>query len=462
MIKNLTLITSSICNLDCSYCFLHKNNAYKEYNKNIYESFQNGSYLKNVLKTFELMQWNRDNVDSISFWGGESLTYINILQQQLPIIFKSFPNINTMLLSTNFSINIEKFVNFLIELDKNIKHPITVRLQLSIDGPNNTLMRETGHNVKEEIYLKNIEILSNLMNNTYFEYVKLRLAIRATVNKDVYMSKLTTYEQIKEYLEPFYNFIKQFQRKCIGKSIDFDSVNIWPVLATPYYESSDDGRKLTQIAKIWESVMNNEFLDIPLSRTITLFQGGGSYDKNKPLFVPNTECSELKHSITINYDGSICECSGSYIDNYPLYQQELVQNKEEHLYNVATAHSKMVNYNPITEPEIIDNKKWYVHDGGYRNTNFTYLTSIIMIAEELALSGQISAVYLYDKEKLLRHSMMLLNNSCSRNNIAQTFSPYIKPIEEIRRYFNGILEHIDDMNTITLKNQEGLGSIYGL
>jgi len=39
MIKNLTLITSSICNLDCSYCFLHKNNAYKEYNKNIYESF---------------------------------------------------------------------------------------------------------------------------------------------------------------------------------------------------------------------------------------------------------------------------------------------------------------------------------------------------------------------------------------------------------------------------------------
>jgi len=113
-----------------------------------------------------------------------------------------------MLLSTNFSINIEKFVNFLIELDKNIKHPITVRLQLSIDGPNNTLMRETGHNVKEEIYLKNIEILSNLMNNTYFEYVKLRLAIRATVNKDVYMSKLTTYEQIKEYLEPFYNFIK--------------------------------------------------------------------------------------------------------------------------------------------------------------------------------------------------------------------------------------------------------------
>jgi len=48
--------------------------------------------------------------------------------------------------------------------------------------------------------------------------------------------------------------------------------------------------------------------------------------------------------------------------------------------------------------------------------------------------------------------MMLLNNSCSRNNIAQTFSPYIKPIEEIRRYFNGIMEHIDDMNTITLKN----------
>lgn len=462
MIKSLTLITSSSCNLNCSYCFLHKNNAYKEFDKNIYQAFQDGSYIKNVLKTFKSMEWDCNNVDHLSFWGGESLTHIDSVRKELPSIFKSFPNINAILLSTNFSINVEKFVNFLIDLDKIVKNPITVRLQLSIDGPNDSLMRKTGHNVKEEIYLKNIETLSNLMNNTYFEYVNLRLAIRATVNKDIYLSQLTTYEQIKEYLDPFYYFVKQFQKKCIGKSIDFDSVNIWPVLATPYHESSEDGKELTKIAKIWESVMNNEFLDIPLSRTITLFQGGSSYDKNKPLFIPNTECSELKHAITVNYDGSLCECSGSYIDHYPLYQQELLENNEKHLYNVAIAHSKMVNYNPITDPDSIINKNWYVHNGGYRNTNFICLTSIISLAEELALSGQISAVYLYDKEKLLRHSLMLLNNSCSRNNIAQTFSPYIKPIEEIRRYFNGIMEHVDDMNTITLKNQEGLGRIYGL
>lgn len=462
MIKSLTLITSSVCNLDCSYCFLHKNQAYKEYDKAIHAAFQNGTYLQNVVNTFKTMNWDCNNIDQLSFWGGETLTHIENIRQQLPIIFKHFPNIESILISTNFSINIEKFVNFLIDLDKIITHPITIRLQLSIDGPNNTTMRLTGHNVKEEIYLKNIETLCNLMNNTYFKYVQLRLAIRATVNKEVYMSELITYEQIKEYLEHFHSFIKKFQMKCLSKSLTFDSVNIWPVLSTPYYESSEDGRKLAQIGKIWESVMNNEFKDIPLSRTITLFQGGGSYDKNRPLFIPNIECSELKHAITINYDGSICECSGSYIDHYPLYQKELLDTNENHLYNVATAHAKMVNYNPNTDSDIILTKNWYVHDGGYKNTNFTYLTSIILIAEELALSGQISAVYLYDKEKLLRHSMMLLNNSCSRNNIAQTFSPYIKPIEEIRRYFNGIMEHLDDMNTITLKNQEGLGTIYGL
>lgn len=254
----------------------------------------------------------------------------------------------------------------------------------------------------------------------------------------------------------------QFKKKCISKSLVFAGLDFWPVLATPYYESTEDGRKLAQIDMLWNQVLNNEFKDFPLSRSISLVQGTGSYDKNCNLFKTNTECSELKHSITLNYDGTICECSGSYIDHFEPYQKELQTTKEDELYKVALTHSKMVNYNPIQHPEEIDKKKWFVHNGGYRNTKFTYLTSIILIAEELALSGQISPYYLYDKELLLRHSIMLLNNSCSRNNIAQTHSPYIKPIEELRRYFNGAMANIDKMNTITLLNQEGVKQLYEL
>lgn len=450
-IFGLTLITSSTCNLNCEYCFLHKNEAYKLYNQNIKESINNGSYFTNISNTFQTMGWDKEKISQISFWGGETLIHIENIQKHLPIIFSLFPNVNNFLLSTNFSINIEKFFNFLVDLNKLANNRIVVNLQLSIDGPNGSSMRKQGHNVKEEIYYKNMETFCNLVNNIQLKNLEIHVSIRPTISKNLYLTELNTYDKIKNYLTPFYEFIDVFASKCISKSLMFSTLDIWPVLATPYYESSKDGRLLQNIERLWFQVVMNEFKDIPLRKNVTLFQGGNSFDKNPSMFQSNNECSELKHSITINYDGTICECSGSYIDHFEPYQQELLKTGENELYKVATAHSKMVNYNPLTNPEIIEEKKWYVHDGGYRNTHFIGLTSIILLAEELALSGQISSIYLYDKEKLLKHSLMLLNNSCSRNNIAQTFSPYIKPVGELRRYFNGTMENIDQMESITRK-----------
>ena len=49
---------------------------------------------------------------------------------------------------------------------------------------------------------------------------------------------------------------------------------------------------------------------------LLLYSGCGPIIEDRPLFKPNAECTELKSCITINYDGSICECSGSYIDSF--------------------------------------------------------------------------------------------------------------------------------------------------
>ena len=56
-----------------------------------------------------------------------------------------------------------------------------------------------------------------------------------------------------------------------------------------------------------------------LSYYFGFYLGCGPIVEDRPLFKPNAECTELKSCITINYDGSICECSGSYIDSFKPY-----------------------------------------------------------------------------------------------------------------------------------------------
>jgi hypothetical protein len=93
-------------------------------------------------------------------------------------------------------------------------------------------------------------------------------------------------------------------------------------------------------------------------------------------------------SLTFNYDGSICECNGSFIDNYQPYLDELIKNKDTKNYEIALIHNKMTSYNPILSDENEINKyKWAVHDGGYRNTGLIYLHMAFNEAKALLKAG---------------------------------------------------------------------------
>lgn len=48
---SLSVISSSVCNLNCSFCYLHKNQSYKEFDSLVRQAWQDGSYVDNLLKT---------------------------------------------------------------------------------------------------------------------------------------------------------------------------------------------------------------------------------------------------------------------------------------------------------------------------------------------------------------------------------------------------------------------------
>ena len=193
-----------------------------------------------------------------------------------------------------------------------------------------------------------------------------------------------------------------------------------------------------EINKLWEEVRQESFPDHdPRYR---FYIGIGNLGNRHDLLDQNLECGELRASLTINYDGSVCECNGSFIDYYEPYQQELLASGNENEYHVAKLRSK-VAYNPglMTEQEQ-EKKDWYIHDG-YKNTQYTYIHLMMAIADELAQSGQIDPKYLTDKDLLLRHLVAVSGvNACSRENILNTKVPYMCSIGTIRRYLNGVAD----------------------
>lgn len=73
MKKRIEFNCSSVCNLRCAYCFLHKNKAYEEEDKNIVQSLKDGSFIKNICFSLEKIDINKSEFDSFSLWGGKRL-----------------------------------------------------------------------------------------------------------------------------------------------------------------------------------------------------------------------------------------------------------------------------------------------------------------------------------------------------------------------------------------------------
>ena len=80
-ITQIQLLGASNCDLGCSYCYLGKNCTFKNQDKNIVQSWIDGSYLENTKKVLEIFKSDPKQVISFQLWGGEPLLHIDVLQK---------------------------------------------------------------------------------------------------------------------------------------------------------------------------------------------------------------------------------------------------------------------------------------------------------------------------------------------------------------------------------------------
>ena len=451
-IIGLSFMTAASCNLNCSFCYLHKNEAFKAYDKNILTAWEDGSYIKNSLKSLKILNSDPIHISNIDIWGGETLLFIDKITPNLPLLFEFYPNIETFNISTNWMINIDNFIKFIKELDKYANKDIRLRLQLSIDGPSGNIMK-TGHNGNWDTYYENIDKFTNYFNNYNLKKVNILFTINSTVNQEIYFQEFSTLDGMKNYFDHMYAFVKYIESKCISKHLECGMMAVFPGFALPYLETTEDGLELAKICRRWELLKPNY---PEVSYYFSWFNGIGNLDAETWLTSENVECGEMSSSITLLPDGSLVQCSSSYMEHNKLYQNELLQKNEleelKKAKRLATHHFDLHN---MTKEELED-FDWYVYDGA-KNNKTTYMHMMMITADEMAQSGQIPYYFHINKEYLWKLVKGISNvNTCMRENLRDQGNIFLMDPGAYRRYLNGVMQYVYELTMTEFKEQAGL------
>lgn len=450
-ISSLDVISSSVCNMRCSFCYLHKNEAYVKFDKEVQEAWKNGSYVDNIKKVIERLNGDCNEIIHFDLWGGETTSSLDNITDNIPTLFSYFPNLCNFGISTNFSLPVGALINFIKKIDLFAVKEVTVRIQLSIDGPDGEFTKQ-GHPGTWETYRKNFdEFFTEIEKLTLLHVTRIRMPFNSTINKDLYLNTFTTVDGMKDYMSSMYTEFQAIKERAKHiKSTRVVVVMGYPGVALPFNSTVEEGMQFANSIRLWEYVKTNFFEEETNKLQNDYFlRASSAYLRGDTLTSSNRQCSQFDTTLTILPDGTIVECNGSYINNYKPYQEELKENNETHLYNIAKLMAGNV-YNPLTmTDEEIERMNWILLKG-YRNTFTTYNVLKLGMCEELAKSGQIPKIYATNKEMALRYiTMMAKYCTCSRENMNDTHIPYLPSAAQFRRYMNGALQYIYENYTET-------------
>lgn len=465
-IIQVQMLGASECDLSCSYCYLGKNCAFKNQDKNIINAWVDGSYLNNVEKVLKIFDSDPKEVFSFQLWGGEPTLHIKTLQENGvgTKIGQLFPNIRDFLVPTNFNnTNIKSYIDFIYDLDQaltprektHLSPMCDFHIQASIDGPPgdfNTL----GHKVSWEKYMKNYnEIFDYLKEKSKkLNNIRIQLNICPCSSQDLILKNLNTYEKIKEFRKHYDAFAKYLDKRA-EEVKDFCRILVqtkgfYPRIAISQTTTSEEAMEIEKIVRLFDICEYQENAYV-----IDKTDNANFYHDSTAVTCyanRNHECVESnEYSLTIMPDGTIAQCPCLFFQDLKEFRDDYLKNGDYWNYKSTLIRSNCF-YNPLKDhdsKDILDHE-WYVRGGGYLGTHSTYINLNFNMAREMALSYQIDPNYVINEELLLDHHLgAFATSECYRENIQVYHNFYIADINQFRRWFNGTTEYCYN----TYKNQ---------
>lgn len=424
-INACTVFTTSLCNLNCDYCYIYKDKSgqLKKIDEDLEKDFANNQYIKQILD-FDPNIAN--TLESVTLWGGEPFLHVERFTDHLEEWFKAFHTFYKIDTSTNFIApnEIEKLQDLLIEIDKYYhgKEKFDFCLQLSIDGYEefNDAGRGKGTTKK---FLENFHKMFDIKYND--SKINLRVHTKPTWSRNLFH-----YLDTKEKCYKWYEFFAEemfipHQQSGAPWSFMAGLANV----AGPTEHTKEDGIKYAQILRNTKLIQQEIWDKYPCWRDYpTLLQPASFFErylhdcpacslenhgKNFRGFRCAGHCGVFSNCIVPIPNNLYTMCHRGLFDGYVDYCNEVKEQTE--------IHDLSLRYFQDTDPKaFLYTKEEFqiMHDmmSQFFEPNQIQYTDLINFIREYAIAGLIDEKYQNMNEIEESLSMFLGNSYCVQDS----------------------------------------------
>jgi len=468
-ISCITLLAACACNLTCKYCNIgsSKNKNTAELMEKNVEALQNGEYLKNVIKVLNRLEQNSNQINDFQIWGGEPTLIVGYLADRWDEWAKAFPQIRSILYSSNGMDKVQDVLRFIKAVEQYSLQNVDITLQLSFDGDYG---EESVRGGKTDIIKSNYSWLCEQLNNTDLEKVHVHFQGHGVLSFDL-LEHLNSIEAVHKYAESLDDFIKLMSNKCKNSHIHFFTESIqWQSGGNTSSWEGTDFRKKLQLFELasksndylvfnravgprqqilggsWKTI--DQYFKESEFKTLDEFCEWAITTKEGRVKISNAlYCSTSLHDLKIAYDGTVLMCQNDLFRMVDL--ETKTDSRTDCIHKTRLKHNQLVNLLTSSDDEI--NKYLYFINSARWDGLLTAYHSLCNMMYILASAGQISPTYLVNPNKISKHAFLLVMiDACYHNTITDTGSAFLRGINNIRLFANGIL---DDMEDILVKSK---------
>lgn len=270
-LEDLVLNVTESCNMACSYCIYSGN--YKN------ERVENNSNMdfKTAKKAVDLFVSQAKNPSLISFYGGEPLNNMELINNIVDYVKKEYPKRKSIFSMTSNFINADKYLDSLIDND--------IHVTISLDGPQKIHDKNRKTKNGNPTYKKIIENLDKF-EKTSSNYVKNNLSFISTYADPEDLNEIVDFF-IKN--KDFYlNGINKIESKGLKKKPKEDKILDIFSFSKSYINSIFSERDPRVLKNFFDQPLKKILFRDKKSMPLTLPLNGCCYPGNRRLFT-NTD-----------------------------------------------------------------------------------------------------------------------------------------------------------------------------
>lgn len=430
-LKSITLYTSGICNLNCSYCYVAKNKYLNDVHSELMSSFKSPCYYVDFLNRLK-EYFYVDELNDINFWGAEPTYGFYDIIPTIYNIVSNYPKIKNYTFSTNFTL--PDVVDRIKYLFNNIPPSKDKKcfLQISIDGPSYINDLNRGNGTTEKIVYNFDKLLESL------DYIDATVQI---MFKPTLSLENIRFLNNNNLIYDYYNWFEQtFIKKM--KDIGYTNYNSVSVsLACPGLYSSEDGIEYAKFLKESFRISHEHRLNvfsIPKLKRIN-----SNKDKFRSYGLTGGTCGTGFNNIGLLPNYKVCMCHRAFGDFVESYNRE----SQKYSSKLDSIDNRLFNSENIIDNTIFPYQELEKYSLQYRafylNGSTSLMSSYAILIKVLADCGQIDTKYSnFDNALDAARMMKIVSPVCIKDIHQVTGTSYPSYGSLIRLYLNGALEEI--------------------